>query len=121
MAMSHQAGDLRERITLQRRELDENGDPLGDWESRFSRAVKVVNLRGGESVMQQRIQGKQPVLLVVRADPETITLDNSFRAINERTLQIYDLSAAAETTGRDWVEILGSAASGDLFQGELEP
>lgn len=121
MATPHRAGELRDRITLQHQALDGNGDALGAWETRFSRATKILNLRGGEAVQQQRMQGNQPVLLVVRACPETRTVTNSFRAINHRTKQIYGLSAASETQDRAWVEILGVAASGDLFQGELEP
>lgn len=121
MAKSHHAGELRDRITLQHQALDDNGDALGDWATRFSRATKIVNLRGGESVQQQRLQGNQPVVLVVRACPDTRTIDNSFRAINHRTRQIYELSAASETQDRVWVEILGVAKSGDLFQSELEP
>lgn len=121
MTTSHRAGELLDRITLQRQELDANGDPLGEWESQFARATKVINLRGGEGVQQSRIQGKQPVLLVVRAGAETRAVDNSFRAISHRTRQIYDLSTASETTDRAWVEILGTAESGDTFQGDLDP
>lgn len=120
MAMSHWAGELRDRITLQRRATDSNGDALGGWETRFKRATKLLNLRGGEGTLQQRIQGNQPVLLVVRACPDTRAIDNSFRAINHRTRQIYDLSAASETPDRTWVEVLGVAASGNLYDGELE-
>lgn len=120
MATQHRAGELRDRVTVQRRAVDANGDRLGDWEVKFSRATKILNLRGGEGTLQQRIQGNQPVLLVVRADPDTRPIDNSFRAINHRTMQIYDLSAASETQGRAWVEILGVAAAGNLFDGELE-
>ena len=117
---SHHTGQLRDRITLQRRADDENGDPLGGWSSAFWRMVKLLNLRGGEGVLQQRLQGSQPVLLVVRADPETRMIDNSFRAINHRTRQIYDLSAASETQDRTWVEILGVAKSGERYTAELE-
>lgn len=120
MATSHQAGELIHRVTLQHRASDANGDPLGDWETVFQRRVKLVNLRGGEGVMQQRIQGNQPVLLVVRACSETRSVDNSFRAINHQSRQIYDLSAATETPDRAWVEILGVAKSGDLHPTILE-
>jgi len=121
MAMTHEVGELRDRITLQRRAVDGNGDRLGDWEAgTLRRWTKVVNLRGGEGVLQARLQGNQPVLLVVRADPETRAIDNSFRAINHRTRQIYDLSAASETTDRTWIEALGVAKSGEVYAGELE-
>lgn len=117
---AHHAGELRDRITLQRRALDDNNDRLGDWEGALKRWTKVLNLRGGEGVLQARLQGNQPVLLVVRADPETRVVDNSFRAINHRTRQIYDLSAASETPDRTWIEILGVAKAGEVYAGDLE-
>lgn len=113
MSSPHHAGELREQIAFQRRSNDANGDPLGDWVGVFVRSTKVMNLRGGEAVMQQRIQGKQPAILVVRACPETRALDNSFRAVNERTGQVYELSAASEATDQRWMEVLAVAEFGN--------
>lgn len=117
MAASHRPGELRHRLALQRRASDDNGDPLGAWVTVCTRAAKLVNLRGGEAVMQQRLQGDQPAILIVRACSETRLIDNSWRAVNDCTRQIYDVSAATQTTDQAWMEVLATAKSGDLFEG----
>lgn len=109
--------ELIHRVTFQRRAADDNGDELGAWVSFCTRAAKLVNLRGSETVMQQRLQGEQPVLLVVRACSSTRLVNNSWRAVNDRSGQIYDLSAATETDDRAWMEILATAKSGELVEG----
>jgi len=114
------AGDLKERVILQRRALDNNGDRLGPWETVSSGAAdqgwaaQILRLKGGEPVMAQRLQGVQPALIAVRSGTTTRQVDNAWRAIEKRTGQIHDITSAIETPDRAWVEILTTAKAGEI-------
>jgi len=79
------AGLLRESVTFQRRALDANGDRLGPWVDEFAapaRLVHIVRTRGtgGETTLDQRLVGVQPVEMTLRLDLMTAQLDTDWRA-----------------------------------------
>ena len=115
----HNAGELRSRLIFQRRAEGFSGDRTGAWATEFGRRSKLMFLRGGEGVLAQRIEGQQPTVVVVRACPETRAIDNSWRAVDRATRQIYDLSSTTETDDRAWIEILAVAKSGERFDGPV--
>jgi head-tail adaptor len=123
MAEARSAGSLRSRVMLQQRRLDDNGDRLGDWETVSSGATdhawwaEILALRGGEPVMAQRLQGVQPVIIAVRANPTTRAIDNAYRVIGVPDRQVYDITAATLTMDRAWVEILATGKLGDRLDG----
>ena len=114
------ARTLKDRVALQKRGLDDNGDPLGPWATVPSEAedgawaVQIIWLRGGESVMAQRLQGVQPAVVVLRASAVTRSADTSWRAIDKRTGQVHEFTAGTETADRAWVEMLTTAKAGEL-------
>lgn len=90
------AGDLRDRLIFQKRGDDPNGDPLGAWEDQFSRPCQLVWLRGGEQVLQQRIEGRQPVAVICRKDSSTRLITTGWRAVHSRNAdQVFNITAAA--------------------------
>jgi head-tail adaptor len=74
------AGDLNARLRFDARGLDANGDPLGDFETRFTVWAKVDYLRGSESAVSNRLQGSQPVMIAVRDSAQARTITGGFRA-----------------------------------------
>jgi hypothetical protein len=103
------AGTLTERMYFEQRGLDANGDRLGDWDAttRFDRAAGITYLRGGEGVMQQRLQGKQPVILTVREEAKTKALTNAWRAVDYRdSTRSFDIKSQAPAKQRGFIEIL---------------
>jgi head-tail adaptor len=74
-------GLRQERVTFQQRSVDANGDRLGDWEDGFKRWVRVLVLRGGEPVMQARLQGQQPVQVTALARDQTRTVTTAWRMV----------------------------------------
>jgi head-tail adaptor len=108
------AGDLRERITFQRRGDDINGDPLGAWIDDFTISAQIIYLRGMaanveglEPVMQQRLQGVVPVVLVVRTERRTRALDSTWRAVDARnTKRIMNITSVTPNKDRGFVDIL---------------
>lgn len=92
------AGELEERITLQRRALDANGDREGDWADEITRWAQVIWLKGSETVINARLQGLQPAVLVVVDEEATRLVDNSWRAVGVTPRiagMIFDIKAAA--------------------------
>lgn len=107
------AGDLRDRITFQARGEDDNGDPIGRWGDRFSRSARLTWLRGSESVMASRLEGRQPVVITVRACSQTRLIDGAWRAVNARNdkqkFNITAVSPAKESGFIDVLAVMGGA------------
>lgn len=113
------AGNLRNKIILQRRTADANGDLLGPFEDVITRRAEIIYLRGGEPVMAQRLQGVQPAVVAVYADSVTRTVTNAWRLIDDRTKQIHEITAPPTMTAdRQWVEILTTARAGEVADGQ---
>lgn len=93
------AGQMRDQITLERRssQADGFGNYIGAWVPAFSRWCSVKALRGGETVIASRLEGRQPVIVMVRSDPETDQIDPEMRAtINGRIYNIRELPRLTE-------------------------
>lgn len=101
------AGDLRDRLSFQKRAADANGDPLGAWTDQFTVSAQIVWLRGSEPVLQQRLEGKQPVAFVVRTSSQARQIDTSWRAVNARnTDQVFNITAVSPNKDRGFLDIL---------------
>jgi len=101
------AGDLRDRILFQVRGEDDNGDPLGGWDDRFTRWAKVVWLRGTESVMASRLEGRQPVVITVRACSQTRLITSAWRAVNARDdKQEFNITAVSPAKEPGFIDVL---------------
>lgn len=98
-------GLRRERVTFQQRSLDANNDRLGDWEEGgFSRWARVLVLRGGEPVMQARLQGQQPVQVTVLSTGATRAVTTAWR-IQWKGLP-YNIKSIAPGEKRDEIVFL---------------
>jgi head-tail adaptor len=91
------AGDLRDRYRFDLRGSDANGDPLGDWEPGFEVSAHTTWLRGSETVMSQRLQGTQPVILTIRSSAQARTINSAFRAVNTRTGFVFNITGVSPT------------------------
>lgn len=75
------AGDLDARVRFESRGLDPNGDPLGDWVERFTIWANVDYQRGSETAVSNRLEGRQPVTIMVRDSASARTITTAFRAV----------------------------------------
>lgn len=101
------AGQMTRRVLFSQRALDANGDALGPYEPKAERSARVQALRGGEAVQEQRLAGQQPVIITVRADGATRTIDNGFEARDVHDASIvWDVQSKIETEDRRWIEVL---------------
>lgn len=106
--------ELDARLTFQSRQLDANGDPLGDWAAGFTVFAAVDWLRGSESAVSNRLQGLQPVTITVRDSAQARTITNGFRAVAVSGRQIrpgqeFNLTACAPAKEVGFLNIMGTA------------
>lgn len=81
------AGQLRERVTFQRRGQVPDGhgnEQTGDWTDQFSVSARLTPRLGGEEVIAARMTGVQPYILTVRMSKAIRTVDSSWRAYDAR-------------------------------------
>lgn len=105
---------LPDRISLDRRsnEQDGFGNFIGEWAPAFSRWCAVRALRGTETVLAARLEGRQPVIVTVRSDPETDQIDPEMRAtINGRVYNVREHPRLTED--RLFLEFLAESGVSD--------
>ncbi|CAN7313765.1 head-tail adaptor protein [Rhizobium rhizogenes] len=103
------AGDLREVIEMQTRELIDDGagnEQAGPWETQWSAPGRIQILRGSETVMAGRLGGTQTVAITMRWQPEVATLTSAWRAVNGRTGTIYNIRSVEPDERLAFVNIL---------------
>lgn len=103
------AGDMRERIRLDARVASDDGfgNSVADWAPQFSRAAAYLMKPGSESVQAARLQGQQPVTIIVRFDPDTQRITSEWRATDERTGEVFAIRAAADMDRRrQWITMV---------------
>jgi hypothetical protein len=100
-------GELTRPVMFQKRGLDTNGDPLGDWVDVVGRMAKIAPSIGGEGVVAQRIEGSQPVIVYVRRDLETKLIDNSYRVVDAlEPATTWEVASVIRNEREDMMEVL---------------
>lgn len=100
-------GELTRPVTFQQRADDGNGDPLGDWTDVVTRMAKITPNIGGEGVIDQRIEGNQPVVIYIRRDLTTKLIDNSYRAYDVlEPTTIWNVASVIRNEREDMMEVL---------------
>lgn len=96
------AGDLRERVRFDRPAAmdDGAGNAVQGWEAAFVRAAMYLMRPGSEAVTAARLDGRQPVTIIVRYDNGTRTITPAWRAVDERSGAVYNVRAAADMDRR---------------------
>lgn len=104
------AGDLREVIEFQTREVGDDGfgNPVsGEWATFWSAPARVQILRGTEAVMAGRLDGKQTIAISIRWQSEVATLTSAaWRAKNGRSGAFYNIRSVEPDERRAFVNIL---------------
>lgn len=113
MSVPNGAGELRERVLLQRRGTIDDGFgnmvPGGDFETVATVWGRLMPLRGSESVMQARLSGRQPYVLTVRQSTTTRQVTEAWRVVDARNIgRVFAITAPpADPNGRRaWLDIL---------------
>lgn len=115
------AGQLREKIAFDSRGPHvgpDDGNTQGAFEERFVVSARRQDLRGGETVMASRLEGRQPVLLTVRSTSLTKQITTDWQARDARSGSFvggkwtgitYAIKAINPTEDRAWIDIIVEA------------
>ncbi|HEV2557959.1 MAG TPA: phage head closure protein [Microvirga sp.] len=103
------AGDLVERVSFAKRQdtTDEYGGVKADWQPQFSRSAMFIMRPGSESVMAARLEGRQPLTIVVRFDSQTKAIGLDWQVTDVRTGKTYAIRAAEDMDRkRQWLSLV---------------
>lgn len=107
MAKKPSAGDLFERVAFDVRSSDDDGhgNYNGEFVEQFQRRAGFTFLRGGETVIAARLEGRQPVVVLVRSDSQTRMIDTDWRMRDVRTSVVYAVKSIIPSDDRLWLSI----------------
>lgn len=116
----HGAGQLYERVAWDERQAasDGYGNVQGAFVEQFQTRAGFVYLRGSESVIAARLEGRQPIVVRVRASSQTRRIAPDWRMRDARDGQwtgggepvwtgpVYAVRSIAATPDRKWLDIV---------------
>lgn len=105
------AGDLRERFAFDSRSTvsDGAGNRVGDWNEQFVVAAQRGFLRGGESVMASRLQGRSPAVLTIWSSNDARRITTDWRCRDTRTGEEFNIRAVTPRQTNDFLDLLVEA------------
>lgn len=108
MAEKLGAGDLYHRVAFDRRaEVDDGmGNTQSEWVEQFQCRAAYRHLRGGESVMAGRLEGKHTQIITVRASSQTRTITSDWRVRDARSGGAFAIRDVTHETDRQWISLL---------------
>lgn len=102
------AGPLRElwafdeRITID----DGAGNTQGEWQERFRCAARAETLKGGETVMAARLEGRQPYAATIRYSAKSALVTSDWRARDVRSGVTFAISTVTTRPRRDYRDLI---------------
>lgn len=102
------AGELRERFEFQERVAasDGYGNEQGAWAARYECAGRRQMLRGGESVMASRLEGRSPAIITIRANSMARAITTDWRARDIRSEELWNIRSISPSEKRDYLDLL---------------
>lgn len=106
------AGGLHDLYGFESREPADDGygnDVSGPWVERFATHAETIFMRGSETVMAARLEGRQPVMLRVRNSTDARSVTTDWRAHDKRAGTYFNIRASSITPDRAFIEMIGEA------------
>jgi head-tail adaptor len=107
------AGELRHRVAFDKRQdvnpdaPEDLGNTVSVFVEQFVVSAKVQAKFGGEAVVAARLQGQQPVTIVVRQSSKTLLIQTDWRARDAREGTEYAIRSIVDPDdGGAWLELL---------------
>lgn len=102
------AGDLTERVAFDARgeASDGAGGATTAFVERFACPAAFVRLRGGETVISGRLEGRQPVVIRIRAQIAALDLAPTWRCRDLRRGTVYAVRSVEPLPDRQWIDVL---------------
>lgn len=112
MATKPSAGDLYESVSFEKREVGNPDSPADygntetTWRCQYSCRAAYQHLRGGETVLAGRLQGRHPQIIRVRASSETREVTTDWRIVDSRSGSVFNIRDVTPTLDRRFIEFL---------------
>ena len=111
------AGKLNHRVTLAKREMinpdapNDYGNTVGAWVDQGTVWAGFFFLRGGEAVMAGRLQGRQPVVIRLRATAFSRQVEADWQVTDAHSGAVYAVrSVNPDPEGdRAWVDLIAES------------
>lgn len=114
----HRIGALRDRVRVERRQVNAAGDGAGNFEDAWTGIgpaanlpADIIELRGDESVLQAKLKGQAVTLVVMRADSFTRTVTTDDRIIDVGNDRVFNVRHAPAPDRRHFIEFLCEAGA----------
>jgi SPP1 family predicted phage head-tail adaptor len=103
-----ESGDLTQRVTFGERSTvsDGAGNERGAFEDRFTLWAEFVHLRGGESVMASRLDGKHVQVIRVLTSSKSRQVTAAWMAKDARTGTLFNIRDISPTKDRMFIDFL---------------
>jgi len=98
------AGELSRRVVFDSPSTDEEGVVDGWTPAVLHAWARFRYLRGGETVQAARLDGRQPVVVTIRATETARTITSDWRMRDEDDM-VYNVRTAIPSDDRAWVEL----------------
>lgn len=117
MAKTRSASDLYHLVAFDQREEVDRGDgvTVGKWVERFQTRAGFVHLRGGETVLADRLQGQHTQVIFVRSSTKTRQVSTDWRVRDVRSGSFvgdewrgteFNIRDITPTDDRQWLDFL---------------
>lgn len=110
------AGDFRRRCSFAKPNSisDEYGNVTTGWQKMFEVAANITPRLGGETVEAARLAGRQPVIVRVRQNPDTIRIRTDWKITDVQSGTEYNIRAVTDPHLGDvehgkWIDMLAEA------------
>ncbi|MET0942004.1 MAG: phage head closure protein [Mesorhizobium sp.] len=102
------AGQLIEKVAFDKRieTEDEYGNTVSTWEEQFQHRAKFIQLRGSETVMAGRLEGRSTIIMQVRVCTDTMQIGTDWQARDVRRNVAYNIQ---EDPGRAILDLLAES------------
>lgn len=101
------AGTLIEKVTFQSPVSVEDGygGREDGWTDAFTARAGYTRLRGTETVMAARLEGRQPTVIKVRASADTRRVTTDWRVKDARSGEVFNIRSIIESQNRRYFDI----------------
>lgn len=101
-------GDLRERVAFEApsKAKDDYGNKTDSWLPKYSCRAQFIYARGGESVEAARLSGRSFFKVRIRQCEAARSITQSFRMVDVRRGQEYNIREVDTITDRAWIYLL---------------
>jgi SPP1 family predicted phage head-tail adaptor len=102
------AGDLKRRVAFDKRSnaSDGAGGTTTAFAEQFVVWAKYIHLRGGESVMAARLDGRHQQIVRVRTSTNTRLITSDWRARDNRNGTVFAIRDVTPTEDGAWLDFL---------------